>query len=293
MACTTKLSITGSSSRICEREPAASSHLNKGAEVRLIAVAVVLRTGSNRTAPDRFLGLIGGGSGESALVAALSTLIVFPYRTASIQEWVWFTLRLADLFALFGMGLVSDECAQHALSVNTIRNPHLPESVSGFRTPRLPLLPLWEKGVGEIFQRQVFLEAPAFLLSFWASGRPDSPFSPCGRRELGGSSRGRFFGKPRRSCSRSGLQDAQTPRVGEGSWEDLPGVGFLGSPGVPALVLGCRTPRLPLLPLWEKGVGEIFQRQVFLEAPAFLLSFWASGRPDSPFSPCGRRGQGG
>jgi hypothetical protein len=85
MACTTKLSITGSSSRICDREPAASSHLNKGANVRLTAVAVVLRTESNRTEPDRVLGLIGGGSGESALVAALSTLIVFPYRTDSMR----------------------------------------------------------------------------------------------------------------------------------------------------------------------------------------------------------------
>jgi len=84
MACTTKTSITGSSSRICEREPAASSH--KGADVRLSAVAVVLRTESNRTAPDRILGLIGGGSGESALVAALSTLIVFPCRTDSMWE---------------------------------------------------------------------------------------------------------------------------------------------------------------------------------------------------------------
>jgi hypothetical protein len=83
MACTTKLSITGSSSRICEWEPAASSH--KGANVRLTAVAVVLRTESNRTEPDRILGLIGGGSGESALVAASSTLIVFPYRTDSMR----------------------------------------------------------------------------------------------------------------------------------------------------------------------------------------------------------------
>jgi hypothetical protein len=30
-----------------------------------------------------------------------------------------------------------------------------------------------------------------------------------------------------------------------------------------------------------------------LEALAFLLSFWASGRPNSPFSPCGRRVEGG
>ena len=44
-------------------------------------------------------------------------------------------------------------------------------------------------------------------------------FSPCGRRGRGDAYRGRFF----------------------------------GSPCVPSLVLGFRTPRLPLLPLWEKG----------------------------------------
>jgi hypothetical protein len=32
-------------------------------------------------------------------------------------------------------------------------------------------------------------------------------------------------------------------------------VGFLGSPCIPSLILGFRKPRLPLLPLWEKGVG--------------------------------------
>jgi hypothetical protein len=30
---------------------------------------------------------------------------------------------------------------------------------------------------------------------------------------------------------------------------------FLGSPCIPSLVLGFRTPKLPLLPVWEKGVG--------------------------------------
>jgi hypothetical protein len=33
----------------------------------------------------------------------------------------------------------------------------------------------------------------------------------------------------------------------------LTGAGFLGSPCVPSPVSGIRTPKLPLLPLWEKG----------------------------------------
>jgi len=40
------------------------------------------------------------------------------------------------------------------------------------------------------------------------------------------------------------------------------------------------------------GVWSL-QGQVFWEAPVLLLSFWASGRPESPFSPCGRKGVGG
>jgi hypothetical protein len=68
-----------------------------------------------------------------------------------------------------------------------------------------------------------FLEAPAFLLSFWASGRPNSPFSPCGRKGWGD--------------------------------EGLTGVEFLASACVPSSVSAIRTPKLPLLPLWEKGAG--------------------------------------
>ena len=55
---------------------------------------------------------------------------------------------------------------------------------------------------------------------FQASGRSDSPFSPCGIQKVG-----------------------------------LTGVGFWGSPGVPSLVSGFRTPNLLLLPVWEKGGG--------------------------------------
>ena len=35
----------------------------------------------------------------------------------------------------------------------------------------------------------------------------------------------------------------------------LTGVDFLASPCIPFLILGFRKPGLPLLPLWEKGVG--------------------------------------
>ena len=53
--------------------------------------------------------------------------------------------------------------------------------------------------------------------------------------------------------------------------------------------------RCTAAPTRERGIPGVsgLIRAVFLEAPAFLLSFWASGRPNSPFSPCGRRGLGG
>ena len=67
---------------------------------------------------------------------------------------------------------VSDECVQHALSADAIRT-----------CPN----------------------------RFWASGRPNSPFSLCGGEELEESHRGKFLGKPRRAISRFRQQDAQTP----------------------------------------------------------------------------------
>ena len=43
--------------------------------------------------------------------------------------------------------------------------------------------------------------------------------------------------------------------VGEEGRKDLTGVRVFGSPCVPSLVSGIRMPKLPLLPLWEKGAG--------------------------------------
>jgi hypothetical protein len=109
-------------------------------------------------------------------------------------------------------------------------------------------------------QGQVWWQAPACLRGARASGAhaggtPAHPAQPSGACFC----RGRFGGKPRRAISRFRQQDAQTPP----------------------------SPRV------EKGAGGIAQERIFWQAPACHLSFQAAGRPDSPFSPCGRRGQGG
>jgi hypothetical protein len=68
----------------------------------------------------------------------------------------------------------------HLAGVGFLEDACVPSLVLGFRTPNLPLLPVWEKGVAH---------------------------------------RGRFFGKPLRAISHFSHQDAQpppSPRVGEG-----------------------------------------------------------------------------
>jgi hypothetical protein len=67
--------------------------------------------------------------------------------------------------------------------------------------------------------------------------------------------------RSKRCCAQPGNAQHRTPHrcasQGTGNpWGLEPtGTGFLGSSCVPSLVLGFRTPRLPLLPLWEKGGG--------------------------------------
>ena len=126
-------------------------------------------------------------------------------------------------------------------------SPCVPSPVSAIRTPKLPLLPVWEKGVGgmrgkgarecrtllispknstlarcgqgECLQGWGFGQAPAFLRSLRASGRPASPFSPCGQAH-----RGRFFWQApacRLPFQPSGRPNSPfQPRVGEGGWGD-------------------------------------------------------------------------
>ena len=95
-----------------------------------------------------------------------------------------------------------------------------------------------------------------FFPPLQASGRHASPSSP---------HRGRFFGKPLRTISRFSHQDAQTPpspRVKERGRGEAHRVDVLASPCVPSPVSGSRTPKLPLLPVWEKGVGGMRGKRV-------------------------------
>jgi hypothetical protein len=134
----------------------------------------------------------------------------------------------------------------------------------------------------------------------------------------------------RTSCPRPPPQPAFPSRHTPGSARVLPaspaaspltGADVLASPCVPSPASAIRTPKLPLLPVWEKGAGGmrgkgaqecrtslIFpknstlesrgqegcsQEQMFWQAPACHLPLQPSERPNSPFSPCGRRGSGG
>jgi hypothetical protein len=72
-----------------------------------------------------------------------------------------------------------------------------------------------------------------------------------------------------------------------------PGADFSGSPYVPSLVLGIRTPRIPLLHWWEKGVGGNDVQGWVLGKP--LCSFSCPGHQDTqtPPSPLvGEEGRG-
>jgi hypothetical protein len=112
--------------------------------------------------------------------------------------------------------------------VGFLASSYVPSSVSGFRTPQLPLLPLWEKGVGGmrgngapesrkslIPPKKSTLESRHPLPHRHAHADADSYRHP--------PHRGRFFGKPLRAISHFSHQDAQTPPsplVGEGGRGD-------------------------------------------------------------------------
>jgi hypothetical protein len=98
-------------------------------------------------------------------------------------------------------------------------------------------------------------------LSCRAAGNKGSHCRTCRQRGeggQGGAHRGGFFGKPLRVIFRFRHQNAQnppSPLVGEGGRGMLTEVDFWASPCAPSPVLAIRTPKLPLLPLWEKGAG--------------------------------------
>jgi|GEM_PF-5245627 len=107
----------------------------------------------------------------------------------------------------------------------SLGSPCIPSLVSGFRMPKRPLLPLWEKGGRGDEGTNTHGNTRAFLpgtlpLSTHAGETPAHPaqISRCARLDTG-----RLFGQPLRPLSRFRLQDAQTPPsplVGEGGWGD-------------------------------------------------------------------------
>jgi hypothetical protein len=142
-----------------------------------------------------------------------------------------------------------------------VGKPRRTISVSGIRTPKTPLLPVWEKGS----QGQVFWGKPLRAISRFSHQDAQPPPSPRvgegGRGDEGahapGNARASLPGTLIRGARASGAHAGGTsahPAQTSGA-RALAGAGWLASPGVPSPVSGIRTPNLPLLPVWEKGVG--------------------------------------
>jgi len=135
--------------------------------------------------------------------------------------------------------------------------------VSGSRTLKLTLLPVWEQGVGGMRGKSLpecrkprIAPRNSTLESARVRRHPRTTWER-GRLARTQPYRDGFFGKPLRTISRFRHQGAQ----------------------------------IPPSPLVGEGGGS--QGWMFWLAPAYYLLFQASERPNSPFSPCGRRGQGG
>jgi|GEM_PF-1750169 hypothetical protein len=72
----------------------------------------------------------------------------------------------------------------------------------------------------------------------------------------------------------------------------ISGKGEFLSPCVPSLVLGIRTPKLPLLPVWEKGQG-VLQVQVFWGGACVPSLVLGIRTPKLPLLPVWEKGAGG
>jgi len=111
-----------------------------------------------------------------------------------------------------------------------------------------------------------FFGKPLRAIARFSHQDAQTPPSPrVGEGGRGDAYRGGCFGKPLRAISRFSHQDAQTPpspRVGERGWGDFTGVDVLARPCVPSPVSAIRMPRLPLLPVWEKGAGGMRGKSV-------------------------------
>jgi hypothetical protein len=127
-----------------------------------------------------------------------------------------------------------------------------------------------------------FLESPCVPSPVSGIRTPNLPLLPVWEKG-GGGMRGKRRGNAANRASRPRTLPVRTPPSAARSRRAAP-LGARVSPACSlASHLGARvSPACPPL-----------QGEVFGEAPACHLPFQASGRPNSPFSPCGRRGQGG
>ena len=153
--------------------------------------------------------------------------------------------------------------------VDFLASPCVPSSVSGIRTPKLPLLPVWEKGAGGMLTGGGFWGSPCVPSSVSRHQDAQPPPSP----RVGEGGRG-DEGQKARECSKPRIAPKNATRESTPVRRTSPARHTPGSTGVspacpplqgevfgkaPACHLpfpGIRTPNLPLLPVWvERGGG--------------------------------------
>jgi len=168
----------------------------------------------------------------------------------------------------------------------------VPSPVSGSRTPRFPLLPVWKQRAGGSYRTGTRPLRGARASGAYAGGTPAHPAQPSGARPC----RGRFGGKPRRACAvraPPARTRAERPRTRRNPQvRAFAGAGLVASPGVPSPVSGSRTPRLPLRPVWRRGQGGS-HRSGFSGKPRRAISRFRQQDAQTPPSPLvGEGGRG-
>jgi hypothetical protein len=142
----------------------------------------------------------------------------------------------------------------------------------------------------------MFWQAPACHLPFQPSRCPDFPFSPCGRRGLGGVHRGRCFGKPLRAISRFSHQDAPTPpspRAGKGGWGDVHRGRCFGKPLRAISRFSHQDAPTPPSPLvGEGGRGDVHRGRCFGKPLRAISRFSHQDAPTPPSPLVGEGGRG-
>ena len=158
---------------------------------------------------------------------------------------------------------------------DVLASPCVPSPVSGIRTPRVPLLPVWEKGVGGMRGKGA-RECRTLLISPKHSTLESAPPGYAGIA-LARSSTKVMISAMRRVDHWTHPLEARASRPHAAAQR----YASPGCAGVPPARSATK-----VRTAWVRGRPARMQR-------CDLLPFWSSEYPDSPFSPCGRRGLGG